>query len=113
MRGAARLGREELAVAVFLGAFAVAFLDAVAGGREQRLEEEDARDVHPADVSPVNKLQIPDYFLVERRCRRVHVPALDAEAVVEALDGDRLRLERVFLGAAERLRMHEGQMREV
>ena len=43
----------------------------------------------------------------------VHVPALDAETVVEFFDRDRLGLVGVFLGAAERVGMHEGEMGEV
>ena len=113
MRRAPRLGGEELAVAVFLRALAVALLQAVARRREQRLQEEDARDVHAPDVPSVHRFQISDDLLVERRAGGVHVPALDAEAVVEALDRHRLRLERVLLRAAERLRVHEGEVREV
>ena len=41
-----------------------------------------------------------------------HVPALDAETVVELLDRDRLGLVGVFLGAAERVGVHEGEMGE-
>ena len=42
-----------------------------------------------------------------------HVPALDAKTVVEFLDRDRLGLVGVFLGAAERVGVHEGEMGEV
>jgi hypothetical protein len=41
------------------------------------------------------------------------MPALHAEAVVQALDCSRLGLVRVFLRPAERFGMHEGEMREV
>jgi hypothetical protein len=53
------------------------------------------------------------HLAVERRRRRVHVPALDAEAVGQALHGDRLGDVRVFLRAAQRLGVHEGQVGEV
>ena len=42
-----------------------------------------------------------------------HVPALDAKAVVQLLDRNRLGLVGIFLGAAERVGVHESQMGEV
>jgi hypothetical protein len=80
---------------------------------EQRLEEENARHVHPADVAPVDERHVAHDLLVERRARRVHVPALDAKAVLEPLDRERLALVRVFLAAAERLRVDEREVREI
>ena len=53
------------------------------------------------------------HLAVERRRLGVHVPALDPEAARQALDRDRLRDERVLLGAAERLGVHEREVREV
>jgi hypothetical protein len=50
---------------------------------------------------------------VERRRVAVHVPALDAKAVAEPLDVERPRLVGVLLGAAERLGVDEGEVREV
>ena len=56
---------------------------------------------------------VAHHLLVERRRRRAHVPALDAEAVVQPLDRGRLGLERVLLRSAQRLGVHEGEVREV
>jgi hypothetical protein len=44
---------------------------------------------------------------------RIHVPPLDPKAVREALDRRGPRLVGVLLGAAQRLRMHEGEVGEV
>src|SRR6185295_12840868 len=103
MRGAVGLRREELAVAVLLYAFQIALLRPVARGREQRLHEEDARHVHARDVPAVDPVFAFYNFSMKWRSLRIHVPALDAEAVLEALDRGRLRLVRVLLRAAERL----------
>src|SRR5262245_47488839 len=113
MRRAPGLRREELAVAVLLRALEVAPLGARAGRREDGLEEEHARHVHRADVTAIDPTDIPHHLAVERRRIGVHVPPLDPEPALEALDRHRLGLEGVLLGAAERLRVDEREMREV
>jgi len=69
--------------------------------------------VHAADVAPVYFRDVSHHFLVERRAVGVHVPALDAEAVLQALDREGLAHVGVLLGAAQGLGMHESEVREV
>ena len=56
---------------------------------------------------------VGDHLAMVRRRIGIHVPALDAEAVVQPFDRDRLGTVGVFLRAAERVGVHEGEMREV
>src|SRR5205823_9077385 len=43
----------------------------------------------------------------------IEVPALDAKAVLEFFDRDWLGLVGIFLGAAERMGVHEGEMSKI
>src|ERR1041384_8372123 len=69
------------------------------------------RSPHAAPRSALPRLEPPRQHPAEMG-RRIgaYVPALDAETVVELFDRDRLGLVRVFLGATERVGMHEGEM---
>ena len=113
VRAAARLRREELAIAVLLRAGEVAVFGATAGRREQGLHHEDARHVHQPDVAPVQRRFVTHDLAVKRRRRRVHAPAHHAESTLQPFHRDRLGLERVFLGPAQRVGMDKGEMREV
>src|SRR5262249_53944463 len=53
-----------------------------------------------------------DLLVIGRRLG-IHVPALHAKAVFQFLDRHRLGLVGIFLGAAERIGVHEGEMRKV
>src|SRR6185312_5332770 len=108
------LGCHELTIAVLARAREIALLRSLPRGREERLHGEDTRYEHRGDVAPVDLgALVGDDLPVKGRRIAVVVPAFDAKAPLEPLDGVRLADVGVLLRAAERTGVYEREMGEI
>src|SRR6185437_4318155 len=113
--GAARLRRHELGIAVLPGTFdRNAFFGALACRREHRIEQEDAGNDHAPDIAAVDLVAlVGDHLSMIGRRIGIHVPAFDAESIVQPFDRDRLGAVGIFLRTAQRVGVDEGEMGKV